>query len=131
MPKIGEKMRRKLLMGVADWKGNSSKLLPMSLAAAVPLWISQFSELSAEERLARVRGLETADDFCLSMEHVLHKGPKPGDSARAFNNLAKAIALMAFCPGGVTLFGRHHEVKRVREGSPGMPLEEEVESSKP
>lgn len=49
------------------------------------------------------------NDFCLRLEYVLHKGPKEGDSAKAFNDLAAAIALLSFCPEGVTCFGTKYQ----------------------
>jgi hypothetical protein len=36
---------------------------------------------------------------------------KPGETADLFNRTARAIAVLAFCPGGVRLFGCHFEAK--------------------
>lgn len=84
--------------------------LPIALDAAVPLWILQFRELPPEERQKKLAEV-TADDLCLRLEYVLHRGPKEGDTARAFNDLAQAIALLAFAPGGVRVFGRHWDAE--------------------
>jgi hypothetical protein len=35
----------------------------------------------------------------------------PGESAKAFNALARGIAALSFAPGGVTTFGMHFEAK--------------------
>lgn len=91
----------------SDFKGEGH-LLPMMLSAAVPLWALDFQTLSDEERLQKIKQLDNSD-FCLRMEYVLHKGPKPGDSAQAFNDLAKTIALLSFSPGGVCCFGTRYE----------------------
>jgi hypothetical protein len=86
--------------------------LPMMLDATVPLWIETIKSLTPEQRLERITELNSDGlDFCLRMEYVLHKGPKEGDTAKAFNDLAKAIALLSFCPGGVHSFGRHWETR--------------------
>jgi hypothetical protein len=81
-------------------------ILPLMLDAAVPLWVFEFQKLTVDERQEKIKECEK-DDLCLRLEYVLHRGPKEGDSARAFNDLAKAIALLSFCPGGVNAFGRH------------------------
>ncbi len=78
--------------------------LPIALSAAIPLWQYQFSTWTPEERQEELKRIEESD-FCLRMEYVLHKGPKKGDSAGAFNDLAKTVALLSFFPGGVRAFG--------------------------
>ena len=96
-----------------DGKGFEGHMLPMSLSAAVPLWMHQFKDLDWEQREHLMKEVQK-DDFCLRLEYVLHKGPKEGDSARAFNDLAKAIALLSFCPGGVCVFGTRYQWKQER-----------------
>ena len=96
-----------------DAKGMEGQRLPTALDAAVPLWAHQFQSYSGEEREGELRRA-MADDPCLRMEYLLHPGPKKGDSARAFNDLARCIALLSFYPGGIHLFGRHWEWKRER-----------------
>ena len=36
-------------------------------------------------------------------------GGKPGEAAALFNQLAHAVAVLAFCPGGITIFGQHYQ----------------------
>ena len=83
--------------------------LPFVLDAAIPLWIHQFRSLPEEERAVMLDDLNKSD-FAARMEYLLHRGPKD-ETAKAFNDLAKGIALLSFCPGGVTCFGRHWETK--------------------
>ena len=91
--------------------GNAEgRYLPMMLDAAVPLWQWEYRKLSWDERMGILREIE-GSDLCLRMEYLLHRGPKKGDSARAFNDLAKAAAILSFVPGGVRLFGRRWEMK--------------------
>ena len=97
----------RLVQKLVDYKGEGG-YLPIALSAAVPLWQLEFAELSNERRQEKLAEA-SKDDLCLRLEYVLHQGPKPGDSARAFNDLAQAIALLSFCPGGVTAFGMHFE----------------------
>ena len=94
-------------------KAPEGRSLPDALSAAVPLWMLRFQGYSAEERQEEIDRLNSEGvDFCMRMEYVLHKGPKPGDSAKAFNDLAKTIALLSFAPGGVSAFGSYWEWKK-------------------
>jgi len=55
--------------------------------------------------LAKAKGLEHI--IALHGDHLLFGGLH---CAETFNAVAKGIAALAFCPGGVTIFGRHWEV---------------------
>ncbi len=84
-------------------------MLQNHLQTAVPLWINQFRGLSEDERLAMIG--EVSKDFPEKMEYVIHR--KEGATAEAFNDLARAIALLSFMPGGVTCFNQHWETQEV------------------
>jgi hypothetical protein len=84
-------------------------MLAIHLDAAVPLWIEWFRDLPEDERLGMIREIEK--DFPTKMEYVIHR--QEGKTAEAFNDLARAIALLSFCPEGVTCFGRHWETRRI------------------
>jgi hypothetical protein len=43
---------------------------------------------------------------------LLFGGGKKGESADLFNRTAAAIAVLSFCPGGVSLFGSHFEANK-------------------
>lgn len=92
-------------------------LLQAALDAAVPLWIEQikrecwsFAEI---QRVAR----DTAQVVAAEGDNILFRGPKRGDTARAFNALARGIACLSFAPGGVRVFGRRWEAT-LEEGTP-------------
>ena len=87
-----------------DWQGEG-KLLPDMLQVAVPLWMHRLNEAGPDGREQELLRLQNETDFCQRLEYVLHKGPKKGDTARAFNDLAELIALLSFYPGGVKCFG--------------------------
>ncbi len=84
-------------------------MLATHLDAAVPLWIEKFRNFSDDEWQGIVN--EVNKDFSEKMEYLIHQ--KEGRTAQAFNDLARAIALLSFCPGGVTCFGRHWETRRI------------------
>lgn len=82
-------------------------LLKSSLPMAVMLNILNFknrpwSELQEIATYASQYVAEKGDN-------ILFKSQKKGDTAKAFNELAKGVAVLAFAPGGVTIFGQHYE----------------------
>jgi hypothetical protein len=85
-----------------------SAALPIALSAAVPLRIIELQQRGgpddADYDFARSFGRELAE----KADRLLYRG-KPGESADLFNKLARAVAILAFCPGGVTIFGQKYE----------------------
>jgi len=108
--------------------------LAVSLEAAVPLWIAKWRNARPEHRIARAQAC--GNIVTHYGDQILYKGKrhapkyeqahgKPGDedyqpaqkihdgspgTASAFNALAEGIALAAYQPGGITMFGHHWEV---------------------
>jgi hypothetical protein len=86
-------------------------LLADTLAIAVPLWLRRWrmvggpadSDWEWAQEFAWVLGSEG--------DKLLFKGEKKGQTAKLFNDLACAISIMAYAPGGCTVFGRHWEAK--------------------
>lgn len=91
------------------------KLLQEFLQMAVPLWIMRFKGLPWEDLKQVMKESETVLEE--SGELATFAQFKQGQSAKAFNAIAKAIAALSFVPGGIEIFGRHFETKY--EG-PGM-----------
>jgi hypothetical protein len=86
----------------------SEAALRAALGAAVPLRIEALRRLDPVT-FARAFDRERLDALAQTVaEHgddVLFLGRKKGESARVFNAVADGIALLAFAPGGVSLFG--------------------------
>lgn len=80
-------------------------LLQTSLQIAVPIWIERVRSMTPDARIARAH--EAVDVIASAGDTILYR--VPGKTAKNFNVLAEAIAIMAFCPGGVTVFGEHWE----------------------
>lgn len=84
-------------------------LLVIALEAAVPLRIL---EIRARGGLVQ-RDIDSAQLFADELgshgDQILYRGDHPGVTAGLFNQLAQALAVLAHCPGGVTLFGSHWE----------------------
>jgi hypothetical protein len=83
--------------------------LPIALEAAVPLWIAEL-RLVDDEAFARLFELAQLDELAHVIagggDAVLFRSPTRGKSRDVFNAVAKGIALLSFCPGGITIFGR-------------------------
>lgn len=87
----------------------TNNLLSIALSAAVPLKIMEI----------QARGGITGDDLKqlpqiaqLLAEHgddLLFKSVKKGETAKVFNEVVCGIAILAFVPGGITIFGQHFE----------------------
>jgi hypothetical protein len=83
-------------------------LLPTMLEVAVPLWQHQIAETcgSAEVALGQLKAEQESLQALLGKEAVLFQSKKKGETAEAFNALAKALAYLSLAPGGVTAFGQ-------------------------
>jgi hypothetical protein len=96
--------------------------LMASLEVAVPLWIERWRNASPQRRCDRA--IACADVVAAHGDKILYRSkPHPArrlhdgtwaeaeaGTAEAFNHLAEGVALGAFQPGGITIFGHHWEV---------------------
>jgi hypothetical protein len=91
-----------------------SEHLSIALGAAVPLHIEEIRKAGGPT----VEDFKAASGFSGDLAHrgdvLLFGGGKKGEAAELFNKTARAIAVLAFLPGGVTLFGNHWEVKETK-----------------
>ena len=89
-------------------------LLKSSLEVAVPLWIEAFKDYDWEQLQKIISDSKNALSECA--EGIIYR--IEGKSAKAFNALAKTIAILSYCPGGIEIFGmrfegvNNHELKR-------------------
>lgn len=93
-------------------------LLSIALSAAVPLWIMKFvraggpSDADYEAAVAFALTLAEKGDVLLFGRGGRRVPPGEPSVADLFNGLARSVAVLAFCPGGITVFGQHYEVPR-------------------
>ena len=83
------------------------QLLSCTLQLAIPLWIEELRGRSWEHIESRAK--MCSDVVAVHGDNLMFRSKKKGDSAEAFNRLAEGIACLAFCPGGVKIFGNHWE----------------------
>ena len=90
--------------------------LQISLSAAVPLWIETFVQQDYTWADVSRIASESSQIIAEKGDLILFKSKKKGETAAAFNALARGVAALAFVPGGVTVFEMHFEAdfKRLR-----------------
>lgn len=85
----------------------SDELLRVALSAAVPLRMAELRAAGSitDQDVERVRGY--AQVMAEHGDDLLYR--RKGETAARFNQLADALAVMAYLPGGVTFLGLHFE----------------------
>jgi hypothetical protein len=88
-----------------------SNHLSIALSAAVPLHIIELKAKGGPDAEDLKQAQEFSKDLGERGDVLLFGSKKKGEAAGLFNGLAKSLAVLSFCPGGVTLFGNHWETK--------------------
>lgn len=91
---------------ITDDPANST--LAICLSAAVPLKIAEYQRRGGPDEEDFIRTREYADVLGGKGDTLQYTGKK-GDATRLFNGLADALAVMAFCPGGVKFAGARYQ----------------------
>lgn len=89
-----------------------SKLLVMTLQVAVPLRIMRIKERGGPTSADFEAVANISQQLAERGDVLLFGGGKKDEVANLFNGLAETIALLAFSPGGIHLFGQHWEARR-------------------
>lgn len=89
---------------IIDFGGHQ---LPGMLEVAVPLQIANIEQLTGQPTEHEIEQARAFADTLGEQGDVLLYGGKRGEAAKIFVALARAVAVLAFCPGGVRLFGCH------------------------
>ena len=90
----------------------SNEMLPIAMAAAVPLYVMQLQEKGGPDADDMKQAQAVSDKLGERGDVLLFGGGKKGECAEMFNETARAVAVLAFCPGGIDIFGQHFEAKR-------------------
>ena len=83
--------------------------LPAALEAACLLRIAELQAKGGPTDWDWSRARSASDLIAERGDILLYRGPKKGDSARVFNEFAYAVAVAAFLPGGIKIFGMHFD----------------------
>jgi len=103
---------RKVLMIWSWWCGMSNETLLVGfLEIAVPMQIAKLKREGgiSEERIAQLQAY--GEDLSGHGEALLYRSRAGGESAARFKQFVEIIAVGAFAPGGITIFGLHFEEK--------------------
>lgn len=84
-------------------------LLAPMLALAVPLLIAELAQHGGPTAEDYARVASYGDDLAFHGDDLLYVSRKQGETAHCFQQVAEAIAVLSFCPGGITVFGLHFE----------------------
>ena len=82
-----------------------SEHLSIALQATVPIAILEMRSWTAEARQAAAA--EWGQIIASHGDDILFRSARQGDSAKAFTALARGLAALAYCPGGVRFLGIH------------------------
>jgi hypothetical protein len=88
----------------------NDSLLSASLGAAVPLWVDQILREGWSDDRMRREAEECSTVVASKGDVILFRSSKRGETAAAFNALAKGVALLSFQVGGVVCFGTRYSV---------------------
>lgn len=111
-------------MGTVDDEHKVSGLLHIAMSAAIPLRIMELQARGGPSD-ADWSGLgAVAQDLAEHGDLLLYRGGKKGQSADLFNATAQAIAVLAFLPGGITIFGSHYQAGATNERDTRTPAED-------
>lgn len=94
-----------------DYMANVLSSLSIAMSAAVPLRIMGMYEKGGPDDGDFVRAQKAGQLLGEKGDLLMFKSKKEGETARIFNETAHAIAVLSFCPGGITIFNQHFEGK--------------------
>lgn len=83
----------------------------MTLELAVPMWVEKIKSYNLPLEAFEARRLKCSQHIAEHGDNIMFRSKKKGDTARAFNRLAEALAICSFAPGGVTFAGMKWEYK--------------------
>lgn len=93
-------------------------LLRSTLAIAVPLRILEIKSRGGPTDTDFERAKAFGPVLAEKGDVLMFGGKKKGEAAHLFNELAYAMAVMSFVPGGLNFFEDHYESKRRKKPPP-------------
>jgi hypothetical protein len=138
-----------LRRAIDETRKDTDPLMAICLSCAVPLWIEKVRDWSPDMRMVHAHAagkviaygsgaaaVATSGKERNKASSKKRKGKKGIDTkpregpAEVFNALACGLAILAYCPGGVTWGGSHWEAKDTEKPSDNDLLHERVEGQR-
>lgn len=105
-----------LRRAIVESAGEIDPVMAICLSCAVPLWIETMRSWSAGRRETEAHAAGHTIAYGAGAAAVATGGRERNKSSRGnkgaaevFNAVAKGLAILAYCPGGVTFGGQHWE----------------------
>ena len=89
----------------------NQELLLITLDAAVPLWVVHIQKEAWDWDRVLAEARKAGQVVAEKGDIIQYRSKQKGETAVAFNELAKGLACMSFVPGGVRFCGRHWDNK--------------------
>lgn len=87
----------------------TDELLKLHLTTFVPLRIIELRRNGGPTSQDLARAKAYVPDFCEHGDDLLYRSKKPGRTGELMGKLVDAVAILAFWPSGVTVFGLRFE----------------------
>lgn len=80
------------------------------LQVAVPLRVAELERAGGPSPVdwAWAEDFGRNSEFANHADELIYRGRTPGKAARMFNEVARALSIMAFLPGGIRFDGTHY-----------------------
>lgn len=93
-------------------------LLKIHLSAMVPIALMELKQRGGPDDLDYERVRSYATELGAKGDAILYPVKAKGQSAEMVSKLVEAIAVLAFLPGGITIFGMHFNASGIPKEQP-------------
>ncbi|GHO76476.1 hypothetical protein KSD_42470 [Ktedonobacter sp. SOSP1-85] len=94
----------------------ASSHLAIALSAAVPLRVLALYERQGPDEKDLEAARQAGTLLASKGDRLLFGSQGRGETAKLFNHVAQALAVLSFAPGGVTCFGQHFDAQTILAG---------------
>lgn len=91
---------------------STASLLRDTLAASVPFAMLDLERRGGPTDADYEQARAEATPLAEQADNILFRSPKKGETARLVTQLIRAVAVLAYAPGGVTVAGLHFDAGR-------------------
>ena len=88
-----------------------SELFRLTLEVGVPIRAAELQYHGGPSKLDLEEARAFADVLAEKGDILQFRGGKKGEAGEIMGGLIRAVAVLAFCPGGIKLFGAHFEYR--------------------